>query len=232
MFSATLIIEARRSKGWSQEALAEHAKLSLRTIQRVEQGETVPRGHTVQQLAQALGVPLEGLRLPAPVALPNQAVPVRNPAAAGSASTQSDLRADPYLLELLNYSALSLLVFPLLNLLVPWLLWRARRHDTQHVAEVGRRVLRFQVLWQVGCFFWLLLLLLGQLVLVRVVGPVPGLFLGGVLVAYAVNVVVVLRNARQLRRGRLDLYRFGRAADSNKIVDKQLVEVIDGNTAA
>ncbi|MEJ7660639.1 MAG: helix-turn-helix transcriptional regulator [Hymenobacter sp.] len=59
MSSATFIIEARRSRGWSQEALAEHANLSLRTIQRVEQGESVPRGHTMQQLAHALGVSLD-----------------------------------------------------------------------------------------------------------------------------------------------------------------------------
>ncbi|MEJ7660638.1 MAG: hypothetical protein WKG07_13995 [Hymenobacter sp.] len=45
------------------------------------------------------------------------------------------MRADPCLP--LKYSnaagALSLLVFPLLNLLVPWLLWRARRHDTRRM---------------------------------------------------------------------------------------------------
>lgn len=231
MFSAPHIIEARRRKGWSQEALAEHANLSLRTIQRVERGETVPRGHTMHQLAYALGVTLEGL-LPAPATVPNQAGPDSSPPVAGSATAQPELRTDPYLLELLNLSALSLLAFPLLNLLVPWLLWRARRHDTQHVAEVGRRVLGFQALWQVGCFFWLLLLVLGQLLLVRVVGPIPGLFLGGVLVAYAVNVGVVLHQARRLRRGQLDLYQFGRAANETKYTDKQQVEGSDGNMAA
>lgn len=92
-------------------------------------------------------------------------------------------------------STLNLLACPLLNLLVPWLLWRVRRHDTQHVVEIGRRVLGFQVLWQVGCFFWLLLLF-GQLVRVRVAGPIPGLFLGGALVAYALNVGMVLGNSR------------------------------------
>lgn len=75
IFSAPLIIEARCRKGWSQEVLAEHAGLSLRTIQRVEQGDTVPRGHTMNQLAHALGVPLESLRLPAPATLSDPTVP-------------------------------------------------------------------------------------------------------------------------------------------------------------
>jgi uncharacterized Tic20 family protein len=54
---------------------------------------------------------------------------------------------------LLNLSALSFLFPPFLNLVVPFLLWRARRHNTAYVAEVGRRVLGFQVLWQVASFF-------------------------------------------------------------------------------
>ena len=232
MFSAALIIEARQSKGWSQEALAEHANLSLRTIQRVEQGETVPRGYTMQQLAQALGVPLEALRLPVPAAIQDKAIPANNSPAIEPKSAQPELRDDPYLLELLNLSALSLLVFPLLNLLVPWLLWRARRHDTRHAAEVGRRVLEFQIWWQVGCFFWLLLLLLGQLILVRVVGPLPGLFLGGALLAYGFNIIIVLRNARRLRRGQLDLYQFGRGDEAIKSADKQSVDINDGNMTA
>ena len=52
MFSAAHITATRKSKGFSQELLAERSGVSLRTIQRVEQGETVPRGHTVQALAR------------------------------------------------------------------------------------------------------------------------------------------------------------------------------------
>ena len=56
MFSAERITSLRKSKGFSQEVLAEQSGVSLRTIQRVEQGETMPRGHTVQALAAALSL--------------------------------------------------------------------------------------------------------------------------------------------------------------------------------
>ncbi|HEX8329599.1 MAG TPA: helix-turn-helix transcriptional regulator [Hymenobacter sp.] len=208
MFSAARIQELRKSKGFSQEALAEHSGVSLRTIQRVEQGETVPRGHTVQALAAALEVTLDDLRLgaqpaPAPQAVPPVLVTVLPPTPAPPA-----LRVDPHFLQLLNLSALSLLVLPLLNLVVPWLLWRARRHTTAHVAELGRRVLGFQVLWQVGCFFAFLLAVGAQQVAHRYGHKLPALYVGVLLFTYAANVVTVGYYQLQLRRGRLDLYRF------------------------
>ncbi|HEX8506314.1 MAG TPA: helix-turn-helix transcriptional regulator [Hymenobacter sp.] len=211
MFSAARILELRKSKGFSQEALAEQSGVSLRTIQRVEQGETVPRGHTVQALAAALNVTLEDLRhveLQA-VPLPPAPRPAEEPVLLPAAPAAPDLRIDPDFLRLLNLSALSLLLFPLLNLAVPWLLWRARRHDTAHVAELGRRVLGFQVLWQVGTFFAYLLAVAVQLVAYhRYHVGLPGLYFGVMVVTYAVNVLTVAYYQLQLRRGRLDLYRY------------------------
>ena len=197
MFSAARIQAIRKSKGLSQEALAEAAGVSLRTMQRVEQGDTVPRGYTLQALAAALGVPLEALREePTPAA------------AAEAATPTTELREDAPLLQLLNLSALGFLVFPFLNLLGPWLLWRARRHDTAHVAELGRRVLGFQVLWQVGCFFLYLLAVLVQLGARTYQLRLPGLFLGVLVVSYALNAGVVCYYALQLRQGNLDIYRW------------------------
>ena len=40
--------ELRNRKGLSQEQLAEDSCLSLRTIQRIEKNETVPRGDTLK----------------------------------------------------------------------------------------------------------------------------------------------------------------------------------------
>ncbi|WP_162910564.1 helix-turn-helix domain-containing protein [Hymenobacter oligotrophus] len=205
MFSAARIAAIRKSKGYSQEVLAEHSGVSLRTIQRVEQGDTVPRGHTLQALAAALGVSLEDFcsepqLLPTP---PSHAP--REPAPAAAA-----LRADPQFLQLLNLSALSLLIFPLLNVVVPLLLWRARRHHILHVAEVGSRVLGFQLLWQVGCFFAYLLLAFGNWVAAHYQRPVfAGGFVALFVLSYVLNVTVVAYYARRLRQGRLDVYPVG-----------------------
>ncbi|MBF9236196.1 helix-turn-helix domain-containing protein [Hymenobacter sp. BT683] len=203
MFSAARISALRKSKGLSQEVLAEQSGVSLRTIQRVEQGETVPRGHTVQALAAALEVPLEALRHePEPA---GAALPAPTPALVVAPA----LPDDPEFLQLLNLSALSFLVLPFLNLVVPWLLWHARRHSTAHVAALGRRVLGFQVLWQVGCFFAFMLAIGAQMVARHYYQVVlPGMFLGVLVLTYAVNVLTVVYYQRQLRQGRLDVYRF------------------------
>lgn len=213
MFSAERILTIRKSKGLSQEVLAEQSGISLRTIQRVEQGDTVPRGHTLQALAAALGVPLEALRIePAPAALATQtpetegahiAAPVESPAA----QTRPVLHADPQYLQLLNLSALSFLVLPFLNLVVPFLLWRAHRRDTEHVAEVGRRVLGFQILWQAVSFLLFALALVAQLIAYRYYNQkLPGVYVVIAAFTYAVNALTILYNHRKLKQGSLELY--------------------------
>ena len=48
--------ELRKEKGLSQEELAKVSGLSLRTIQRVENGETEPTGETLKRISTALDV--------------------------------------------------------------------------------------------------------------------------------------------------------------------------------
>lgn len=53
------IKELRLLKGYTQEDLAEKTSLSVRTIQRIENGEVDPRTYTLNLLAEALEVDLE-----------------------------------------------------------------------------------------------------------------------------------------------------------------------------
>ena len=52
------VIDIRTRKGWTQEKLAEKARVSVRTIQNIEQGKPTLIG-TILKLAQALGVQAE-----------------------------------------------------------------------------------------------------------------------------------------------------------------------------
>lgn len=61
--TAVKIKELRKSKGYSQEELAEKAKVNLRTIQRIENKENQPRGKTLQLIASVLEVSVEELNL-------------------------------------------------------------------------------------------------------------------------------------------------------------------------
>ena len=53
---AKRIKELRISKGYSQEELARQTELNIRTIQRIENGETEPRGDTLIRLANVFGI--------------------------------------------------------------------------------------------------------------------------------------------------------------------------------
>ncbi|MGQ7869024.1 helix-turn-helix domain-containing protein [Sunxiuqinia sp. sy24] len=50
------IKELRETKGLSQEELSEKTGVSLRTIQRIESGESVPRGSTLRTITSSLDV--------------------------------------------------------------------------------------------------------------------------------------------------------------------------------
>lgn len=56
---ADLILNARKSRQLTQEELADLSKVNLRTIQRIENSENVPRGNTLKLICEALD-----LRLP------------------------------------------------------------------------------------------------------------------------------------------------------------------------
>lgn len=48
------ITELRKAKGWTQEELVERCNVSVRTIQRIETGEVIPRSYTVRIILSAL----------------------------------------------------------------------------------------------------------------------------------------------------------------------------------
>jgi len=58
---AKRIKELRTLKGMSQEFLAEESRVSLRTIQRIENEESTPTGETIKRLAIALDIEMNEL---------------------------------------------------------------------------------------------------------------------------------------------------------------------------
>ncbi len=55
------IAAARKKKGLTQEQLAELTNITVRTIQRLESGESVPRPYTLKAIAAALDTTFEAL---------------------------------------------------------------------------------------------------------------------------------------------------------------------------
>lgn len=57
--TATWLRDGRLSKGLTQKELAERSHISIRSIQRIEKGELVPRSHTLKTLAKILELSFE-----------------------------------------------------------------------------------------------------------------------------------------------------------------------------
>ena len=119
--------ELRVRNGFSQEELAEKSGLSLRTIQRIENGETEPRGDSLQRLAKTFNI------------LPNELIEWAE-------------KEDPTALQILNLSSLFFLVFPLLNILIPLILWNSSKDKVAGINDLAKKVLNFQTTWTVAVF--------------------------------------------------------------------------------
>ena len=56
------ILELRQQKGFTREELVEQCNISVRTIQRIEAGEVMPRVYTVKTILAALDRDLDDLQ--------------------------------------------------------------------------------------------------------------------------------------------------------------------------
>lgn len=116
-------IRARRvQRGYSQEFLAESANINIRTLQRIEAGQTEPRGHTLIALAQALGVAMDDLM--------------------DFTKTENS-----NILHAINLSALAYWAFPLGNIILPLILWIINKDKVRGANQFGKRQVLIQAGW-------------------------------------------------------------------------------------
>lgn len=172
---AERVKELRKQKGLSQENLAENSGLSLRTIQRIENNETVPRGDTLKKLAQALNC------------TPSDIV-------------EWEVREDNSYLVIMSLSALGFLFFPILGIIIPLTLWILKREKTKGVDRLGKSILNFQITWVILLFSFYIIFVTGMMGgflsgLLKAVSPNPFLsvlLLLGILYGY--NIVLTIVN--------------------------------------
>lgn len=177
----------RKSKGFSQETLAENARINLRTLQRIETGNVEPRGETLRMLAQALGVTIEEL------------LPIQAP-------VSPTMEEDPGFLKLMNLSALTLWFIPLGNVFIPLALWIYRKNRIHGVNELGKRILNFQITWTLVTY---------GLVYASIVPAFTGHFVFGPLamlpimfVLFIGNTIFIILTHRKISRGDENVYPF------------------------
>lgn len=124
---AKKVKELRKRKGLSQEDLAENSGLSLRTIQRIENGETEPTGETLKRISNALNVNAEDL-------------------------IDWSIIEDNGFLKAMNLSALTFLLFPLLGFLVPLIMWISKKDKVKNINTIGKNIINFEITWSLVLF--------------------------------------------------------------------------------
>ena len=172
---AKKIKELRIRQGFSQETLAYETNLGLRTIQRIENGESEPRGDTLQKISRVLKTSPDEL-------------------------LDWSIEKDRGFLLLLALSPLSFLIFPLLGIIAPLVLWITKRNKIDGVDRYGKKILNFQITWGVLIFLAYLLSILMALRVISVdisfFSPFAPLSLIAVLlVLYGINIVLLIVNA-------------------------------------
>lgn len=126
----------RNQRGMTQELLAEDSGLSLRTIQRIENAETVPRGDSLKRLAIALNT------------TPDEIIDWK-------------IQEDKGYLILMSLSALGFLFFPILGIILPLVFWILKKDKLKNVNELGKSMLNFEITWSIVLFSYSILLFLG-----------------------------------------------------------------------
>jgi transcriptional regulator with XRE-family HTH domain len=174
------IKELRSRKGLSQEQLAEISGLSLRTIQRIENDETIPRGDTLTRLAVALQVTPDDL-------------------------IDWQILEDKNVLLLLNLSQLSFLAFPLLGIIVPLVIWILKKDKVKNVNQIGKAILNFQITWTLLLFSFYTLFTLSLVLHLGIFHSIHTLLIGAA-IFYIFNVLTIIVNTVKVQIGKQIYY--------------------------
>lgn len=158
------ITEIRKRKSLSQEELSDKAGISLRTLQRIEKGETEPRGYTLKSVCQALEVDVEEVY-------------------------DYNKETDKSILFLLHLSVLSFLAVPLGNLIFPLIIWITQKRKVLHVYEQGISLLNFQITWSLLTYP----LFIAYALMKILHYPGSDYIFAGYLTLYFLNVLYVIR---------------------------------------
>jgi len=122
MTTGQFVKETRLIKGLTQEELAAKTDISVRTIQRIENGEVEPRAFTLQTIAPVLGLVYDDF-----IKYKKQEQPKEN-------------NPDEHLyLALLHFSGLFILVFP------PIIVWIWQKDKINGIREHAIDVINFQI---------------------------------------------------------------------------------------
>lgn len=181
------IINSRKKLGLSQEALAEKSNISLSTIQRIEKGSVKPRAYTLKVLAESLEIDASELL---------------------SFFVENNFSTDTIVaLKKVNLSAVILSFIPLINFVIPMIVWKRNKLLSSKDAIAGK-ISSFQLLWGIG-------VIIGYLLCIFLSNYISGDAGSGhyvantfYLIAIVFNLYIILKTAAQLNQKHTNLLTF------------------------
>jgi transcriptional regulator with XRE-family HTH domain len=160
----------RIQSGMSQDELSHSTQLSLRTIQRIENGETEPRGDSLKRIANALKIEVNEL---------SDIIPT------------TKLKEDKSIVLLIKISAFGYLIYPFLGIIFPMVLWIFYKDKVFGVDETGKKVMKYQSIWFV--FLAILYLYILVIKINHLYSPFPGKTIIAVTISlYVFNAIMIL----------------------------------------
>lgn len=140
------LLQKRKHRGLTQEELADLTGLTVRTIQRIENGEGNPRPYTLKKVAAALDIEVTNLA-----------------AWQQPGETLKDMSRDKeetiHFLQLLCLSCFSYLVVPYIHFLIPMYILRKRNEQDKTAKHFAGRLIKWQIYWMIALNLSLILTL-------------------------------------------------------------------------
>jgi transcriptional regulator with XRE-family HTH domain len=186
------IASARKSKGLTQEELADLTNITVRTIQRIESGESVPRTYTLKAIAKALDLPFGSLI--------NEGAADTTPTnAAGQASlNEEDAR---HFLQVFCLSAFSYIVVPYVHFLIPAYLLKKRKEQNIGVVRFAKKFIRGQITWVIITHLLFLMVVVYDLLMAAYFNKKYTVhFLWPFFIMYFVNAIIIVKSLAQIRQ--------------------------------
>ncbi len=148
-----------------------------KTIQRIEKGESNPTGESLKRLANALNVS------------PDELI---------------DWSIKKYLIYL-NLSALTFLFFPLLGILIPFILWTSKKGKIKIINKLGKDLINFEISWTILLFFIPILLFI-----ISKTGLIENITLSTFIIAigllYGINLILLVLNTLRINNEKNVIY--------------------------
>jgi len=170
----------REEQGFTQLNLAEKTGLSLSTIQRVESGQTIPKGHTLKVLSETLGIAKSALK-----------------------ERTSVSEEDLLNIRMINLASLAFIIIPFGNIWIPLLIWNKKRTSTL-VDKLGRRIINFQIIWSAITIVFLL----GSPFIQKSLLLSFPLLLLGLACSGIFNLIMIVKTAIAIQKEQLDFLKF------------------------